>query len=449
MEELSKAKGFIKKNIVYIILAGILCTIGMTNSGFLIAGLAVFIIAIIFSSDDHRFCWSLFLVSNIRIFDSLGITFLVNILMVLPLLFYLIKKINKSAQTMYMFPILGGIVLFLMASSYAVYFQEEVMPLIMWAMAFVWCSVVAVDKDINVDKNDAIYALASGVIFSAVVYILTEPDYIPNIISYMNTGFRFIAFGSDPNYYSLYLCIAIASIVVKPKIKLADYILIAVLICIGFVTESKMGMVLMALCLLYLVAFTANKSINKYIRNAVIFVAIAGVIYFMRGTIMAFLENLLKRAGGTGATLNDVSSGRIDIMLECLYVFVNDIPTTIIGKGLNYYDHFGSYGQISRIAHNTYLDVIMSWGVVGSAVFIWIISFWFKMYKNKKDAQNGYTRISKFPFAILLLGFLSLSCLDAGMFFFVLAVCMLQLEAKEETVKIDTMQGENDADTRN
>lgn len=449
MEELSKAKGFIKKNIIYIILAGLLCTIGLTNSAFLIAGLAVFFIAITFSSDEHRFCWSLFLVSNIRIFDDLGITFLVNILMVLPLLFYLIKKISKPTQTMYLFPILGGIVLFLMASSYAVFFQEEVAPLIMWAMAFVWCSVVTVDKDINVDKNDTIYALASGVMFSAVVYILTEPDYMLNIISYMNTGFRFVAFGSDPNYYSLYLCIAIASIVIKSKLKISDFCIIAVLVFIGFVTESKMGMVLMVLCLIYLVAFTARNSINKYIRNAIILVVIIGVIYFMRDTIMAFLENLLKRAGGTGATLNDVSSGRWDIMLECLYVFVNDIPTTIIGKGLNYYNHFGNYGQIARIAHNTYLDVIMSWGVVGSAIFIWIISYWFKMYKNRKDAQNGYTRISKFPFAILLLGFLSLSCLDAGMFFFVLAVCTLQLEAKEETVKIDTMQGENGADTGN
>ncbi len=437
MEELSKAKGFIKKNIVYIILAGILCTIGMTNSGFLIAGIVIFLVAIIFSSDEHRFCWSLFLVSNIRIFDSLGITFLVNILMVLPLLFYLIKKINESAQTMYLFPILGGIVLFLMASSYAVYFQEEVMPLIMWAMAFVWCSVVTVDKDINVDKNDAIYALASGVIFSAIVYVLTEPDYIFNIISYMNTGFRFMAFGSDPNYYSLYLCIAIASIVVKPKIKLADYILIAVLICIGFVTESKMGMVLMALCLLYLVAFTANKSINKYIRNAIIFVAIVGVIYFMRGTIMAFFENLLKRAGGTGATLNDVSSGRFEIVLDCLRSLTYDIPLLLIGRGFNYFNHFGDYALVGRLSHNTYLDIVMTWGVLGTIVFITIISYWFKLYKKRRDAQNGYTRISKFPFVIMLLGFFALSCLDAGMFYFVITACMLQLEPKKEIKQIN------------
>ena len=448
MEGLSKAKGFIKKNIVYIILAGILCTIGMTSSGFLIAGLAVFIIAIIFSSDEHRFCWSLFLVSNIRIFDSLGITFLANILMVLPLLFYLIKKINKSTQSVHLLPILGGLVLFFMASAYSIYFNEGVAPHLMWAMAFVWCAFVVIDDEVNIDKNDTIYALASGVIFSASVFVLTEPDYIRNIIAYMNTGFRFTAYANDPNYYSLYLCIALASIVIKPKIKAYDYVIMVILAIIGFLTESKMCMILMALCLIYLVIFTANDK-EKKVRNIVIIVGICIIVFAMRNTIGAFFQNLFKRAGGTGATLNDLSTGRFDIVLDCLRALVYDIPLLLIGRGLNYFNHFGDYVQIGRLSHNTYLDVVMSWGVIGSGIFLSIIFYWFKLYKKRINAEFGYTRISKFPFAILLLGFFSLSCLDAGMFFFVLAVCMLQLEAKEETVKIDTMQGENDADTRN
>ena len=441
MEELSKTKGFIKKNIVFMILAGLLCTFGMTNSAFLVAGLMVFTVAIMFSSDEHRFCWSLFLVSNIRIFDDLGVKFLVNILMVLPLLFYVIRKLSKPAKSVHLFPILGGIVLFLMASSYAVFFQEEVAPLIMWALAFIWCVFISIDDEINVDKNDVIYALSSGVIFSALVYIITEPDYLSNIISYMNTGFRFMAFGSDPNYYSLYLCIALASIVIKPKIKLSDYILAFVLVCIGFLTESKMAMILMAICVVYLVAFTAN-NINKHVRNVVIFACICVAVYLLRGTILAFLDNLLKRAGGSGATINDVSSGRWEILLECLYVFANDVPTTIIGKGLNYYNHFGSYGQIARIAHNTYVDVILSWGIVGTALFIWIISFWFKLYKNRKEAKAGYTRISKFPFLIMLLGFFALSCLDAGMFYFVITACMFQLEPKKQIKEINEEENE-------
>lgn len=436
MQEIIKTESFIKKNIVFIILAGLFCTIGMSSTAFLIAGVAVILVAIMRSSTEHRFCWSLFLVSNIRIFDNLGITFIPNILMVLPLVFYLVWKINKPAQSVQLLPILGGIVLFLMASSYAVYYQEEVMPLIMWALSFVWCCFVVIDKEINVDKDDAIYALVAGVIFSAAVFVLTEPDYIKNIMSYMNTGFRFIAFANDPNYYSLYFCISLAALVIKPEIKVCDYILMIVLVCIGFLTESKMCMLLMALCLLYLIIFTANSK-EKKVRNIVILAAVCIIAFFMRDTIGAFFVNLLKRAGGTQATLNDVSSGRWDIVLECLYVLTNDIPTLLIGKGFNYYDHFGTYGQISRIAHNTYLDVLMSWGVFGSLIFIWIMSHWFKMYRKRNDAACGYKRTSYFPMLIMLLGFFSLSCLDAGMFFFVVTACMLQLEKKEENKEID------------
>ena len=431
----SNNKGFIKNNLPYMILAGIFCMLGMNVNALLIVGLLIFLVGIARSSTEHRFCWSLFLISNIRIFDNLGVTYIVNILMVLPLLYYFVWKITKEVPTVQKFPLIAGLALFLMVASYAVYYKEAVTPLIMWVMAFIWCSYVVLDSDVNVDKNDVIYALAAGVIFSALVYIIGNPEEMSDVISQLSHNYRFEAYANDPNYYSVYFCIAIAGIVIKDKISVSDYLLMLVLVCIGFLTASKMCMILMLVCIAYLIIGTTNAA-GKYGRNILIFVGVCVLAYMNRELVSVFFENLFRRAGGEKTTLNTFTSGRFDIVQEYLNILRNDVSTLLVGKGFSYNTHFWGYLTKEAVAHNTYLDVIMSLGLVGGGIFIWIMAAWFKAYKKRCGANLGYTLTSKFPLAIMLLAFFALSCLDAGMFFFVVTACMLMLEPKKDNQDI-------------
>ncbi len=418
--------GFIEKNILYIFLFALCCIIGMKNNLALVIGIAILVTAMALSSPEHRFCWSLFLIPNIRILDSLGTTSIVNFLMVLPLFFYVAARLPK--KKLMGFPVICGLFLYAIEEIHLIANIGSSGPLIAWVLAFMLCCFVTLDEEISISKNDATYGLIAGIIFSAIVYLVNNPSFTSDIINNIFSGYRFTAYGDDPNYYSLYMCISLASLVVKDKITRFDYILIGALVCLCFMTASKMCLGLMIINLVYLIVFTSNTQ-KKMGRNFVILIVICCVAFLCRDYIELFMNNLLNRAGGNNITLNTLTTGRSNILSEYIYILFEDISVFMLGKGFDYHRHIAI--NSGKGAHNTYLDVILAWGLIGVIVFAVIMNLWLKKYKKKLNA-NRYTIMSKFPFFILLINFLDLSCFSAGMFFFVITFCIIQLEPQKD-----------------
>ena len=104
------------------------------------------------------------------------------------------------------------------------------------------------------------------------------------------------------------MCISLASLVVKDKITRFDYILIGALVCLCFMTASKMCLGLMIINLVYLIVFTSNTQ-KKMGRNFVILIVICCVAFLCRDYIELFMNNLLNRAGGNNITLNTLTTG--------------------------------------------------------------------------------------------------------------------------------------------
>lgn len=420
----SSEGSFLKKNIIYIIIAAILCIVGRKNNIVLIGGLSIIAVGIMLSSMEHRFCWSFFLIPNIRLFDNLEVTILVNVLMVVPLFFYLGTKIIKKEGKIMGFPIFAAFFLYSMEKLHLMSSSMSDAPLISWVFAFLLCCYMTLDNETNIKKNDVLYGLAVGIIFSAAVYLISNASYTENLLENVFDGARFAAYGDDPNYYSLYICLSLSSIVIKDKIRKLDYIIMCLLICIGFLTASKMCLVLMIVNIVYLI-LTTNDNVNKFTRNAVIFVAICIISFIYKEYIAMFFDNLFNRAGGNKMTLDSLTTGRYSIIVEYVKLLLEDFKTLMFGKGFQYHMFINTVS--GKGAHNTYLDFILAWGFVGTLLFFSIMKLWVDKC-NKKRCVYKYSRVSKFPLLILLINCLDLSCFSANMFFFIVTFCLIQLD---------------------
>lgn len=425
-----KNDSFIKKNYLYIaIIVGLICIFGLENKAALIVSIGIIVIAMFFSSNENRFCWSLLLVPNIRIYDKLGSMALVNILLCVPFLFYFIKKMTSYKVNN--IPIVIGAFMFMIEYWHIISSNESVASLCGWVLAFLWCCYVTLDENVQFNRSDVVYALSFGIIISATIYLVNNPWFTSDIINRVVTGNRFEAYADDPNYYSLYICIALSGIVIKHNLKIYDYILMFILICIGFMTASKMCFLLMSLNILYLL-FKLISGTKKFIRNIIILILCLIAVYMLRNIISQFIANLLKRAGDNNEDLNKLTTGRYGLCMEYINLLFNDIFLFMFGKGFPY-NHYVKNTPIN-VAHNTFLDFILSWGVFGSLFLFYSIGYWFKKYKDKLKAVK-YTTSSKLPFVVLMLSWNALSCFSAGMFFFVITYCLLQLEPSTMTTE--------------
>lgn len=417
---------FFRNNIILIFIVTVCSILGADNNTFLILSVVTVIFAMAISPFDHKFCWSIFLVPNIRIFDNLGSTSIVNMLFIIPLIFYFIRSPYKIKG----WPLFAALILFCLEDFHKIGYEESILDLIGWILAFLSCVYITLDDEIEINTNDLSYALTLGTLVSFIACLMTDSFWTSDLIQNTIAGYRFEGFASDPNAYSAYLCIALASLAIKPNMKVLDYLMMGALMVLGILTGSKMCILLMIIIISYFIVVTSNSGI-KISRNIVIIFTIVFIAYLNKDFLLEIFDNMYTRSGGDQMTLNTLTTNRYDIQMEYLHVLGNDFVTLFFGRGFSYYYHLDTYHM--HQAHNTYMDIVLSWGLIGTILFTAIISVWF-MYFKKKTNTHKYMTISKLPLIVLLISFFSLSLFDAGMFYFVISYCMLQLRPANKTI---------------
>ena len=116
-----------------------------------------------------------------------------------------------------------------------------------------------------------------------------------------------------------------------------------------------------------------------------------------------------------------LTSERLDIVLHYIHVLGNNFIALIFGYGFQYVDYLSE--PIGFCAHNTYLDLILSWGIIGIFIFSYILVRLTRGYFDSKIEKHGVTEC--LPVIALGLSFISLSCFNATMFWWVLAAAII------------------------
>lgn len=394
----------------------------------LIAATAMITIAILRSDIADAFYWALFLVPNIRMLDLLGVEYLVNVMMALPLVVYFLKRgIHKVSAV----ALVGGMVLLAMELLHDAVLNDmrNLINIGGWVLNFVLCVLLTTDSTVELSKDDVFSALSTGVIMSAAMFFFSGEESVMHIMETLEEDTRLQAFAGDPNAYSLYTTLAIACVLSVRGRDIYKFINLALLVGIGLMTASKMGLITITieLFLIFIQAFNRNKE-NKAVRKFAGW-ALAGVVGLavaFRDYLAIVIRNFFRRSGADelqSIDLNKFTTGRSGIILEYLGILGRDLVCLLFGYGFNYHQFAGQ--SRGAQAHNTYMDLLLSWGLIGTAIFLFILCLWIKDFLRVRQIRR-ISIAQHIPLITLLITFMALSCLSASMFPFVLAVAFIQ-----------------------
>lgn len=377
-----------------------------------------------------------FLLPNIRILDVLGFLSCINIIVLLISFKYLItswKKI-KNIKRIFICSYLIFLLEFFHGFLNIEQFNSTLFGAINISFDFMVCLCIINDDWSKKDFREMSLSLSFGVVISALIFIICNPDTINLIFS---SRYRLSAYGNDANYLSFYILIGISGLLIYSygsKLNLIESIVIVLNIVIGLLTSSKMcilGMLIIFCFYLINVLFKGNlkKMCGIF---AKIMPIIAIVLLFLKEQLKYLVEKFFERfkESYNSTSLDNFTSGRSELFSEYITLINNDVISLLFGRGINYFSYYQQYGMM-LIAHNTYLDFILSWGVLGVLVFI--ILFIYNI-RNKVIFKNNF--INYLPLMIFMIMLMSLSCMSADMFWYILALVFIPL-CKNKKVKGD------------
>ena len=219
------------------------------------------------------------------------------------------------------------------------------------------------------------------------------------------SGFRFAAMMRDSNGYSLELLFLIITAPIYGKIKNKNTMCMTIiLILFGLLGISKMFLMCLILVMVYrgITNVFFKKLVIKTnsikIKDVLIVALIIGIMIYMNSKLNLvgmFSDKYIDRFNST-----DLTSGRNEILSYYIDLVFNDPITLLFGRSLSYYQNIGFDGW--AMAHNTWMELILSYGILGSIIyFIFIISVVSPLFKNKIEFKKEFILIS-FMFVLCL-----------------------------------------------
>lgn len=407
-------KKFIKENLnlfflIIIFILYILFTIMNIHIGLYLLIVAIFLV-IIFCKEDEAVPLILFIHPNSALFDNIGFTYLFNITIVLiavKMLFFFKYKLPRNSLLLFLILLFIEIILCLLSGMT----DFKIFSLISWISSYLVLILVSFNhKKIDFEK---IYKyFFTGFCLSFIIGwfnpIMKWGINIP-------TGYRFTGLLRDPNYYSIDALFLIFSASTYAKIcKKNKFIYIIPLIFMGFCSISKTFIILLFIGIFISVILNIKKIKFKNFILGFIIIMIAILFAYNYGLIDLIMDKYLYRSETTS-----LLTGR-DKLWEFYILSLFSNPFTLLfGNSLTYYSRILNPGIIDSfftnfVAHNTYLDAILGWGILGILIYMYmIINIFnsFKIYYNKflikEKNSNFYVCAIIFLAVLFVLSYLS------------------------------------------
>lgn len=263
------------------------------------------------------------------------------------------------------------------------------------------------------------------------------------------TAYRFTGLLRDPNYYCIDALLLIFSANTYSKLTERNkYILIFPILCLGALSISKTFVILMVLGVVLISIINIKKIKVKQIFAGIAALSIIFVILYNMNFIDIFIEKFVYRTETT-----TLLTGRDDLYKYYINELLNNPFNLIFGNSMINYPYVLSVGSVDSfytnfVAHNTFLDVVLSWGVIGTILYITLL---YCIFKNSVF-KGVVIKKRNDDFVILLItGLLALCVLSylAVDFFAIIILYLLMLktifyEKKEKTDEIININNNTD-----
>lgn len=255
-------------------------------------------------------------------------------------------------------------------------------------------------------------------------------DFI-NISQWETIGLtRLSGFYGDANFYSAHILVAIGGLLILIlRKRLYDviilFVLVITLIYLGFLSVSKMFLLVLILFLALwglTVLFSKGKLTTKF---TVILICVVGVCIINTFEIFTRQINMYLVRFTMVSDVSSLTTGRSNILDDYYSFFYNNPVALLFGQGFtNVYK-----GEISNAAHNTIIQVVYQFGLVGSLLLtIWIVRLFMLINKPKKPSLKKYNSFNIYSILLAIVCFapwLSLDILFADEFFFITSLFLI------------------------
>lgn len=228
--------------------------------------------------------------------------------------------------------------------------------------------------------------IISVVLSSAVAEFFPQKALLYNRISVDSTFVefkyaRFKGLQNDPNYYNASLVISLLSLCylfIKKQIGLSFFPLSVICIYFGFLTYSKSFFLLLLIWFAVVVFYSFKK--KRYALGGLLLGISAVAIAFIFSGKVQLINVLMNRfTDASGAT-----SGRTDIWPMFIRHFIENPMVLLFGNG------FESLIFQTHAAHNTYIDLIYYFGIVGTVLLLPLILISFRQNKMYHKQTFSY-----------------------------------------------------------
>lgn len=382
--------------------------------------LAYLIFKVIRNDLNYFFYATLILMPNMGVIFAPGLPIpLINILAMVSLIVFGIREkrlvINKH------FMLISFVLIMYEWIHVILYDIGSFLSLITWTTIIVYIAIFISNKKDIYNHKLAIKYFVSGTIISSIYGIYNRVMTVGiNFIS-RNVNDRFNGAAGDANYYSMYILVAVFSLLVLVNkensfIKKVMYaITFTFLTFMGFMSLSRMYSII--LILLMGIYFLANiVSIQKYKKQRqfilILIITFMFIFIIAKEPIMNNIGIIVSRFESNLNNTTMLFSNR-DIILEKYISYWKENPiSTILGVGIQKYNiRVGT-----SYAHNIIVELIASLGILGTILFIAYLIY----IHIKEKHSNIYIKdrlINWIPLFAIAISFLSINSIEVEAFY--------------------------------
>ena len=205
---------------------------------------------------------------------------------------------------------------------------------------------------------------------------------------------RRCGFSSDPNFYMAQITAAIGGCLIlmlnkstRGRTIFLGVMLMLLLYC-GFMSGSKtFALVAILMVLMWMVELFRLRN-QPGLKALLIVCVIIGIIYIATSSIFGDLIDMMITRFSFTRDLSSLTTKRTDIWINYLDAIIDDLKVLLIGNGLTDAAVFG------RASHNTALQMIFQFGIIGSAVLlVWIFAFYWHENRGYRFPRRSWIRL--------------------------------------------------------
>ena len=329
-----------------------------------IAAAAIIVGYCMFCGEEKIFYVAVFLMSSNRMFTFVGIS--VNLIVIM--IFYLREVLFKKVKLKFNFAFLTFVLLaYSLLDIWAYDDTNGIMTIIKTFIILMFCIYVFIENKDIYKPHVVIYAtffMCLGLIINATISIAISPDSIM-------AGYKFsMSDNSNRNALAIICVSALSNLVILWKNKYVQldryWPVMALLITIvGIFTQSRTFMLGLGIVIIWLLVPSKGMNINKNIKYYLMLVFFILLGYFII-TSSDIISNIFNNAWNriVAPKNDDILNGRATNWNNYMAVLRENNYVLLFGAGT--YTNVG----LSAMAHNMWLEILVSYGVVGTIIIV-------------------------------------------------------------------------------